>query len=246
MNEVWKDIDGYEGLYQVSNMGRVKSLNYRHTGKEKVLRLWKQTNGYDDVFLYKNGKGKTYSVHRLIANTFIPNPYNLPCINHKDENPSNNHVDNLEWCSYQYNNTYGTVIQRRTEKTGKTVYQYTLDGEFVAEYPSAREVQRLFDFNASNINNCCRGKIKTSNGFVWSYIILDKTTVKEKLANNTRQNNKSSKQLYQYSLDGGLVKEWPSTNEVQRQLGFDCSHISACCRGKRKTAYGYKWSYAVQ
>lgn len=105
--EKWKDIKGYEGLYQVSNFGNVKSLNYKRTNKEALLKLQTNTDGYKIINLRKDGKNKLYLVHRLVAMTFIPNPNNYPIVNHKDENKENNSVDNLEWCTHIYNLNYG-------------------------------------------------------------------------------------------------------------------------------------------
>lgn len=105
--QCWKDIPGYQALYQVSNTGRVRSLNYNRTGKIKILKQRKDKLGYRSVFLCKDGKLKKYSVHRLVALAFIPNPNNYPIINHKDENKINNTVWNLEWCTQEYNNNYG-------------------------------------------------------------------------------------------------------------------------------------------
>ena len=109
MTEIWKDIDGYEGLYQVSNLGRVKSL---HHNKEKILKGSYAKEGYHLISLSKEGTQKRCLVHRLVATAFIPNPYKLECVNHKDENPRNNNVDNLEWCTKAYNNCYGTRLER--------------------------------------------------------------------------------------------------------------------------------------
>lgn len=180
--EEWRNIKGYEGLYQVSNYGRVKSLdrwetigcNTKRFRKGRMLKLAKDKYGYLKVDISKNGKRKQYSIHRLVAQAFIDNPDNLPCINHKDENPSNNNVDNLEWCSYQYNTNYGTGIQRRADKMingkcSKKVYQYTIDGNFVKVYPSGKEIQRQLGFAQSHINRCCLGKCKTAYGFIWKY-----------------------------------------------------------------------------
>lgn len=111
--EVWKDIPDYKNLYQISNFGRVKSLErliYRKNGnyivKEKILKNKTNTKGYLSISMCKNGKVKYVMIHRLVAQAFIPNPNNFPCINHKDENKQNNCVENLEWCTYSYNNTY--------------------------------------------------------------------------------------------------------------------------------------------
>lgn len=115
MDEVWKDIEGYEGLYQVSNTGEVKSLNYRGNGESKLLKQGTNKKGYKIVSLFKNGKGKSHRVHRLVAMTFILNPNNYREVNHKDENKYNNNVDNLEWCNAKYNNNYGTRNKRASE-----------------------------------------------------------------------------------------------------------------------------------
>ena len=105
MTEIWKNIEGYEGKYQVSNLGRVKSM----IGQEKVLHPKKHRNGHLQIGLHKDKKRKTMYIHRLVAQAFIPNPDNLPCVNHKDENPNNNNVDNLEWCTQKYNCNYGAA-----------------------------------------------------------------------------------------------------------------------------------------
>lgn len=180
-NEVWKDIEGYEGLYQVSNLGRVRSLNYLHTGQMRVLKqCFYDRKGYLGVNLYKNGKSKHPKVHRLVAIAFIPNPLNLPCINHKDENKENNCVENLEWCSVAYNNTYANRHKKVAEKLcgiltnradqSKRVAQYTLGGELVSTYPSIMEAARQTRFSQGNICDCCREKHRTAYGYIWKYI----------------------------------------------------------------------------
>lgn len=179
--EEFRDIKGYEGLYQVSNLGRVKSLNYNHTKKEKILKWSKDKDGYLISSLCKEGKHKTFTVHRLVAEAFLDNPHNYPCINHKDENKTNNNVENLEWCTVKYNVNYGTGIQRKVENTdykeigrkiaekqSKTVLQYTKDGEFVKEWVSTAECGRN-GFNQSNVVSCCQGKQKSHKGFIWKY-----------------------------------------------------------------------------
>ena len=168
--EYWKPVVGYEGLYEVSNFGRVKSLKF---GKEKILKPVTNTFGYLQVTLCKNNKKKLVTVHRLVAEAFLPNPHNYSCVNHKDENKQNNNVSNLEWCSAQYNNTYGTRIERVAEKTtngkcSKPVLQYTLDGEFVREWPSTMECCRN-GYNYGHVAECCRGERKTHKGFIWEY-----------------------------------------------------------------------------
>ena len=166
--ELWRPVVGFEGLYDVSNLGRVRSLNYNKTGRCKLLKLTKNGSGYLNVHLSKDGKAKIFLVHRLVAKTFIPNPNNLPFVNHKDENPLNNCVENLEWCTLEYNFAYGTAIKRRAEKRSKAVLQFTRDGEFVREWSSATECGRN-GFCQKHVSACCNGYRHTHNGFVWKF-----------------------------------------------------------------------------
>ena len=126
MTEIWKNIEGYEGKYQVSNLGQVKSM----IGQEKVLHPKKHRNGHLQIGLHKDKKRKTMYIHRLVAQAFIPNPDNLPGVNHKDENPNNNNVDNLEWCTQKYNCNYGTRVDRIMEtkkQQYKKIYKYSFN-----------------------------------------------------------------------------------------------------------------------
>lgn len=160
--ETWKDIKGWEGKYQVSNLGRVKSLNYCNTGNPSILKTGTDCNGYLKVTLYRNNKGKTYNVHRLVAEAFIPNPQCFPEVNHKDETRTNNNVENLEWCTRQYNLNYGT----RTQKQSKLV-MCVETGEV---FNSVSEVQRMLGFPSGDISKCCNGKRNTCHNFHWQYI----------------------------------------------------------------------------
>ena len=164
--EIWCPIKGYESQYQVSDQGRVKSLKF---GKERIRKQVRIPKGYLQVQLWKNGEMKWYLVHRLVAQAFIPNPNNLPEVNHKDEDKENNSVQNLEWCDRKYNVNYGTGIQRQAEKLSTPVLQYTKSGEFVKEWKSASDVQINLNYNQSNISKCCTGKCKSAYNFIWKF-----------------------------------------------------------------------------
>lgn len=171
MEEVWKDIEGYEGLYEISNLGNVKSLvNHNGVSREKILNPT-IVKGYKKVNLYKNKTSKIYAVHRLVAQAFLPNPHKLPCINHKDENKQNNVVINLEWCTNKYNTNYGTCIERRAKSKSKKVYQYSKDGVLISVWESTKECQRN-GYDQGNVASCCIGKRKSHRGYIWSYTPL--------------------------------------------------------------------------
>lgn len=192
LNEVWKDIEGYEGLYQVSNLGRVKSL------KKNIIR--KQVlgkDGYLRVTLKHNGKAKTLSVHRLVAKAFLKNVFNYPEVNHKDENKANNNISNLEWCTRKYNQNYNGLPMRIASKI---------------DYKNRKPIdfsQPIFKINAK------------------------------------KRQEKFSKKVNQYNMNGELIKTWNSTKECGRN-GFNQSCVWSCCKGIYKQYKGYIWKYASE
>ena len=169
--EIWKtavyDGEPYEG-FEVSNWGRIKSLNYHHTGRAKLMKPFEVSGGYLQVCLWKNRKRKWCLVHRLIAETFLPNPENLPQVNHIDEDKTNNRVENLEWKCPKENSNHGTRNERIAKALSKRVLQFTLDGEFVREWESTMECGRN-GFIQQNVVKCCNGERKTHKGFRWEY-----------------------------------------------------------------------------
>ena len=169
MKEEWRDIQGYEGKYMVSNLGRVKSLNYRNNGKEGILKGVANGNGYLEVILFKEGKGKHYRINRLVAQAFLPNPDNLPEVNHKDENKQNNCVENLEYCSKLYNINYGTGSKRSAEKRSKPLFGINKVSGLILEFPSIAEASRQTGINKGNICSCLKGNYKSTGGYVWYY-----------------------------------------------------------------------------
>lgn len=180
MKEIWKDIEGYEGLYQVSNFGNV----YSFLTKKKLKPG--NDKGYLKVNLSKQKKVKQFTMHRLVAKAFIPNPNNYPIINHKDENPSNNHVNNLEWCDYRYNNNYGTMKERisktlKGKNAGEKHHMYgkhhtpeskrkmskKLSKKVIClttgeVFNSLQEASKKMKISCSGISECCRNKKQTA------------------------------------------------------------------------------------
>jgi len=187
MEEIWKDIKGYEGLYQISNFGNIKSVEriaFRNKTtfkkKEKLLSPFLNRNGYLAIVLWKDGKYKMTYIHRLVTLTFIQNVNKLEQVNHKDGNKLNNRVDNLEWCSRSDNIKHAVkcglitkekiydTINKMMEKVKKPVLQMK-KGVVIAEHESATRAERVLGHHSSNISACCRGKLKTCYGFEWKW-----------------------------------------------------------------------------
>lgn len=203
--EIWRDIVGYEGKYQVSNCGRVRSVKrtvwdnrgYYKTVPEKILKVGITSRGYAEVQLWKDGIKKYYLVHRLVGQAFLPNPEKLPQVNHKDENKQNNNVDNLEFCSVSYNNTYNGKAKKAGKKISEKLRGRKLPEEQIKKiaeknrnhprkskpimaidmvtglrlvFPSIREAERQLRVSNNNIAHCLKGRHKTAGGYIWKYI----------------------------------------------------------------------------
>ena len=187
MEEQWKTAiyDGiiYEGLYKVSNLGRFLSLNYRNTGKSELMNPYTNKSGYLRVGLWKNGKQKTCYVHRIVAETFLPNPEGKPCINHKIQGKKGKKINmvffnedgtidkertTIEWVTHKENNNYGGHNERIAKANSKKVLQLSSTGELIREWESVNECGRN-GFNKGHVAACCRGEEKTHKGFRWEY-----------------------------------------------------------------------------
>lgn len=177
--EIWKDVPGFESIYQVSDIGRVKSLSRKDSlgrnVREKILKCPKNNSGYKTVSLHdkKNNKKEFISIHRLVADVFLCNEENLPCVNHKDNDKENNSVSNLEWCSYDYNNTYNGCDARAkdtmTKKYGKPIYVIFADGKKEI-FGAVREACRVLNLDQSNVVRCLKERQNSYKGLKFEYV----------------------------------------------------------------------------
>lgn len=180
-DEIWKDIQGYEGLYQISNYGNLKSLDHivktknqynkisNRTVKGKKIKKSFDRDNYYTVSLCKNNNKTTKRIHRLVAQAFIPNLENKSMINHKDENKQNNNFSNLEWCTAKYNTNYNNMPKRRGISKRKKVYQFDKQNNLIKIWNYSKEAAEFYKVKDSSIRGCCCGKTKTIKKFIWKY-----------------------------------------------------------------------------
>lgn len=179
-NEIWKDIEGYDG-YQVSNKGNVRSISriisitrngrkHLRIQKGQVLKALLDKDGYLRIWLYKDKRRKFIPIHRLVAEAFIPNPENLPHVNHKSEVKTENFVENLEWCDAKYNSNYGTRTLRIAQQSRKHILQLSTRGEPFICWFSLTDASNETNIPISGISHCANGKRKTCGGYKWAYI----------------------------------------------------------------------------
>lgn len=245
--EVWKDIEGFEGYYEVSSHGRIRSVERdiveRNGIKTQHLkgRIRKQimgTMGYYMLHLNKDGHYKSCFVHRLVAEAFLPNPDNLPEVNHIDENKENNAVWNLEWCDHLHNQRHGTAPQRiSASKPKRRVEQLTLDGQHVAYYESRYAAARAFNRPKANIFFALTGRSKSAYGYKWRYVDTpeDYTPIPKR----------TDPTVEQLTLQGEHVAYYPNARAAANALGTKYVAIWKALKGILKTAKGYRWRYKV-
>lgn len=166
-DERWMPVAGFEGYYEVSDRGRVRSLSRRFSRVERVMVPFVRKDGYKLVQLRKDGRREGKLVHRLVAEAFIPNPDMLPVVNHKNENPSDNRVENLEWCDQKYNANYGTAQSRKAEKVSKRVSAKDEDGRILATFRSQSVAESMTGISQNAISMCVHGLQKTAGGYSW-------------------------------------------------------------------------------
>lgn len=251
--EIWKDITGYEGKYQVSSEGQVKTLarkfidrsGRRQNIKERIMKLQTNKDGYKTVALHNGcGKGKTLFVHRLVCETFHPNPDNKPQVNHIDEDKTNNRACNLEWVTPAENLNHGTHNERMIKTLSKPVGQYTLDGKLIKIWGSIKKAALEGGFNRACISRVAKGKQKLHRGYRWKYI-NEEDNVNNQDCNLEwwMSNRKFGKPVGQYTLEGELIKIWNSARQAEQEGYFNHTSISRVTNQKQKTHCGYIWKY---
>lgn len=247
--EVWRAVIGWEHSHEVSNMGRVRSLDRTTIQgvkiKGKILSPFKQktrtknnTNPYLFLQLNCDGRAKTYPVHRLVAMAFIPNdnPKEKTEVNHLDEDCSNNRADNLEWCTHTDNINYGSRNRRQSQSNPRRreVDQYTIDGNFVARYYSATEAAKIFNGDSGNISAACRGITNTAYGYVWKYS-------HGKQSKKVRRVLPEERKLIQLTIDGKFVAKHDTLADAVAAVGAKpCALFAALYRGCG-ICKGYRW-----
>jgi len=170
MEEIWKPVVGYEGLYEVSNFGRVRSLNYNHTKTSRIMTPWVSLKDYDYIHLCNGTTVKSCRVARLVAMAFIPNPDNKPFVDHIDTNRRNNRADNLRWCNQSENQKNPISRKRYGAAKSFRVVQLTKDNQLIQIWSSIAEAKREGGFNKNQISKVCNGRLKTHHGYKWQYL----------------------------------------------------------------------------
>ena len=263
MKEIWKDVKGFEGRYQVSNLGRVRSLDWpRHKGRV-LKQIYGKRWGYYVVHLaHADGYIKYTTVHRLVAIAFIPNPDNLPEVNHKDENKLNNVVcfnpdgsldiehTNLEWCTGLYNLRYGTRVERIqklvVEPRMRPVNQYDFDGNLINTHKSLTDASKAIGVNTRTMSSICgKSGAHSTHGFIFRYADDDSPWInfdpKKCCGNEERKRT-----VEQYDKHGNFIRSYESVNEASRITGISRRWIQGICNPNRpdKSAHGYFFRYS--
>lgn len=243
--EFWKPVVGYEGLYEVSSLGRVRSLNrgvFQQGRVQKykgcIMSQFIGSHGYYSVRLSNHNKKKTFLVHRIAAEAFIPNTNNLPVVNHKDEDRKNNSIDNLEWCTIAYNVNYGTTPLRRSIILGNKVAQYTTNGVLMRTFHSIHDAERKTGIKRQSIHKAIYLK-RQAGGCFWTL-----TSKEAPLRIDTSIFSRRVKNVLQLDGNETVVARFKSTRKAELSTGIRHEYISRCCRGVISVAGKYKWRYA--
>lgn len=236
--ERWKLIPGYGNKYMVSDLGRVKDIDYKNTGKEIIISQFSQGK-YRRVALFDGEKQVKKLVHRLVAEAFIPIPERLKHI--PAEKLDVHHID-FGFSNVSTNLCWLTRKEHQEVHNGKTVFQFNLDGTFVEEYPSAAKASEKTGIVRADIQRCCKGKIKTAGGYQWTYNKSD--DMKPVKGRYDRVSETLHKPVILFNPDGTVGSKHNSVEAAAKFLGVSAGCVSDCCRGKQKTTGGYIARYA--
>lgn len=245
-SEEWRDVPGYEGYYEVSNIGRIKSVDRIITKSNGAstrffphILSFSDRFGYFRVCLYKCGKKRFFFVHQLVAMAFIPNPNKFPVINHKNECPQDNRVDNLEWCTQRYNLSYGNrntkAYSKIREKMGVPIDQYSLDGKYIKTYACVNDAGKE-GFSHGGIRQCITKLVRQYKGYIW----VPNGEKCEPLRDRTRY-----MKVYKYDLNNNLVDVYPNIKDAEKKNNMKSRAIKAIRYGDRKSniVNGYKYMF---
>lgn len=244
MNEIWKDIAGYEGRYQVSNKGNVKSLHYRGHDEERIMKPVKHHSGYLIIQLGRKPR-KIHLVHQLVAKAFIPPVEGKKLVNHIDGNKQNNCVENLEWVTYKENTEHAIRIGLQNPHNkpklfgkghylSKPVLQYDLNGRFIKKWDCQSDVARAF--NVSAITYCIDNPNKTFKGYMWRSF---NGTIEPIIS--PCKSRLIPYKVEQYDLQGNYIKTWDSANIAAKELDIPNKGIRDCCYNRQKSCGGFIW-----
>lgn len=242
--EIWKDVKDFEGLYKVSNLGRVKRLETTIIDKkgrkrpfpERILKI-KTVGKYYGLQISKEGVVYPKYIHRLVAQSFIANPKNKPDVNHIDGDKSNNNASNLEWVTKIENMKH--AFDHKLINTEKPINQFTLKGEFVKRFKSMMEASRQTGVEVSNIQSCARGEYRHASGFQW---VFDKNV--KKVKDIERLACRHNEGVVKLTLKGEYICEYDKISQAYEELGkLDNGVISQVCKGDRKRYLNFKWMY---
>lgn len=244
MEEIWKDIKGFEGRYQVSNMGRVRGLdrwtNHLHPCfiKGKILKTDVPNNkGYYRVSLSDGNRNYThYEVHRLVALHFVPGYKDGLVVNHKNEIKTDNRAENLEWCTFQYNINYSDNVAPRR----RTVYQYTMEGDFIAKHKCCADIEKQFGtYQGAMVHIMYESKTGIWNGYRWSFDVR----TKEQWTEIAKKYKSSRRPVAQYDDNGNEIGRYNTATSAANKYGISLTAICNCCNGKSHHAAGYIWKF---